>query len=101
MNAYALAFGGLLLLGGRAGDLLGRRRIFVVGIAGVLAGLAARRARHRPGVAAGGPGRAGRRRRDRRAYRAVADRDDVPAGPARNRAMGVYAAMASPAPRPG
>jgi hypothetical protein len=29
-NAYTLAFGGLLLLGARAGDLLGRRRMFVV-----------------------------------------------------------------------
>lgn len=39
-NAYLLAFGGLLLLGGRAGDLLGRRRVFVVGVAGfVLASL--------------------------------------------------------------
>src|SRR3954464_7831034 len=32
-NAYSLAFGGLLLLGGRTGDLLGRRRVFVAGIA--------------------------------------------------------------------
>ncbi|MBA3450102.1 MAG: MFS transporter [Chloroflexia bacterium] len=32
INAYALAFGGLLLLGGRAGDILGRRRMFVAGI---------------------------------------------------------------------
>ena len=32
VNAYALAFGGLLLLGGRSGDLLGRRRIFIFGI---------------------------------------------------------------------
>ncbi|HXJ26259.1 MAG TPA: MFS transporter, partial [Streptosporangiaceae bacterium] len=32
VNAYALAFGGLLLLGGRSGDLLGRRRIFIAGI---------------------------------------------------------------------
>src|SRR3954462_2075202 len=31
-NAYTLTFGGLLLLGARAGDLLGRRRMFVVGI---------------------------------------------------------------------
>ena len=31
-NAYALTFGGLLLLGGRAGDILGRRRVFVVGL---------------------------------------------------------------------
>jgi EmrB/QacA subfamily drug resistance transporter len=32
MNAYTLTFGGLLLLGGRAGDILGRRRVFVAGI---------------------------------------------------------------------
>jgi EmrB/QacA subfamily drug resistance transporter len=31
-NAYTLTFGGLLLLGARAGDILGRRRMFVVGI---------------------------------------------------------------------
>ena len=33
MNAYTLVFGGLLLLGGRMGDLFGRRRMFLVGIA--------------------------------------------------------------------
>jgi EmrB/QacA subfamily drug resistance transporter len=33
MNGYTLAFGGLLLLGGRAGDILGRRRMFLAGIA--------------------------------------------------------------------
>ena len=32
-NAYALTFGGLLLLGARAGDILGRRRVFMAGIA--------------------------------------------------------------------
>jgi len=32
LNAYTLTFGGLLLLGGRAGDILGRRRVFVAGI---------------------------------------------------------------------
>src|SRR6202140_3761793 len=32
VNAYSLTFGGLLLLGGRAGDLFGRRRMFVAGI---------------------------------------------------------------------
>ncbi len=32
-SAYALTFGGLLLLGARMGDILGRRRTFVVGIA--------------------------------------------------------------------
>jgi EmrB/QacA subfamily drug resistance transporter len=44
-NAYALTFGGLLLLGARAGDILGRRRVFLAGIAvfttaSLLAGLA-------------------------------------------------------------
>jgi EmrB/QacA subfamily drug resistance transporter len=33
VSGYALTFGGLLLLGGRSGDLLGRRRIFMVGLA--------------------------------------------------------------------
>ena len=33
LNAYALTFGGLLLLGGRAGDILGRRRVFMAGVA--------------------------------------------------------------------
>ena len=32
VNAYALLFGGFLLLGGRAGDLIGRKRIFLVGL---------------------------------------------------------------------
>jgi EmrB/QacA subfamily drug resistance transporter len=32
INAYTLAFGGLLLLGGKAGDILGRRRMFMVGL---------------------------------------------------------------------
>src|SRR5436189_1825379 len=33
VTAYALGFGGLLLLGGRAADLLGRRRILMLGLA--------------------------------------------------------------------
>ena len=32
ITAYTLAFGGLLLLGGRAADLLGRRRVFLAGL---------------------------------------------------------------------
>lgn len=32
MNAYTLVFGGLLLLGGRLGDLYGRRRVFLIGV---------------------------------------------------------------------
>src|SRR5947207_2394033 len=33
ITAYAIAFGGFLLLGGRAADLLGRRRVFIAGVA--------------------------------------------------------------------
>ncbi len=45
ISAYALVFGGFLLLGGRSADLLGRRRMFLVGLAlfsgaSLLAGLA-------------------------------------------------------------
>jgi EmrB/QacA subfamily drug resistance transporter len=32
LNSYTLVFGGLLLLGGRAGDLFGRRRMFMTGV---------------------------------------------------------------------
>ena len=45
VNAYTLVFGGFLLLGGRLGDLLGRKRLFLVGlvvftVASLLNGLA-------------------------------------------------------------
>ena len=49
VNAYTITFGGFLLLGGRAADLLGRRRVFVFGLvvfslASMAAGLAHTRA---------------------------------------------------------
>ena len=45
VNAYLIAFGGLLLLGGRLGDLVGRKRVFLIGLtiftaASVLCGVA-------------------------------------------------------------
>ncbi len=45
VNAYLLTFGGFLLLGGRLGDLFGHRRMFLIGITRLHAGVA----RVRPG----------------------------------------------------
>ena len=93
VNAYTLAFGGLLLLGGRAGDLLGRRRVFMSGVlifaaASLLGGLAqtdtqmiAIRILQGVGAAIASP----------TALSLITT--TFPAGPARNRAFAVYAAM--------
>src|SRR6266851_1484359 len=93
VNAYALTFGGLLLLGGRAGDILGRRRVFIAGIilfslASLLGGFAttqtwllAARAIQGVGAAVIAP----------TALALITT--TFPEGPPRNRAMGVYAAM--------
>ena len=93
VNAYALTFGGLLLLGGRAGDILGRRRVFIAGIilfsvASLLGGFATTQAWLLAARAAQGVGGA-----------IIAPTalslvtTTFPEGPPRNRAMGVYAAM--------
>ena len=93
VNAYALAFGGLLLLGGRSGDLLGRRRVFIAGIllftlASLVGGFATGQtwlltARVFQGIGA--------------AFAAPTALSLIavtfPEGPPRNRAMGVYAGM--------
>jgi EmrB/QacA subfamily drug resistance transporter len=93
VNAYALTFGGLLLLGGRACDLLGRRRMFVAGLvlftAASLAGglatsqawLLAARAVQGVGGAIVAPA----------ALALIAT--TFPDGRPRSRAMGVYSAM--------
>ncbi|MEW1719103.1 MFS transporter [Streptomyces sp. NPDC093109] len=93
VNSYALAFGGLLLLGGRAGDLYGRRRVFRVGIAvftlaSLLGGLApneglllAARVLQGAGAALAAPS----------ALALITT--TFPVGKERNTAMGVYAAM--------
>ena len=81
VNAYTVTFAGFLLLGGRAADLLGRRRVFVSGLVlFALASLAGGLARQ-PGRAdrrAGGPGS---RRRGDRARLAVDPDHDVRRGP--------------------
>ncbi|MEU0934053.1 MFS transporter [Embleya sp. NPDC005971] len=95
LNAYTLTFGGLLLLGGRAGDILGRRRVFVFGvllfvIASLLGGLAqsapellAARTLQGVGGAIASP----------TALALITT--TFPEGPARNRAFGVFAAVSA------
>ncbi|MFI9318505.1 MFS transporter [Kitasatospora aureofaciens] len=94
INAYTLTFGGLLLLGGRAGDILGRRRVFIVGVlvfglASLLGGVAqspawllAARALQGLGGAIASP----------TALALIAT--NFKEGPERNRAFGVYSAVA-------
>ncbi|MGW5864687.1 MFS transporter [Streptomyces sp. NPDC055239] len=93
VNSYALAFGGLLLLGGRAGDLFGRRRMFQLGIAvftlaSLLGGLAPNEALLIGARVLQGVGAA------LAAPSALAlITTTFPSGKPRNTAMGVYAAM--------
>ncbi|MFF3764281.1 MFS transporter [Streptomyces sp. NPDC001922] len=94
VNSYALAFGGLLLIGGRAGDLFGRRRMFRFGIAvftlaSLLGGLAPNEglligARVLQGIGAAVTAPT--------ALSLIAT--NFAEGEARNKAMGVYGAMA-------
>ena len=63
VNAYVVAFGGLLLLSGRLADLFGRRGMFTAGLGPVHRRHAAGSRGRGPGAADGGPRRPGRRRR--------------------------------------
>src|SRR5712692_1552303 len=95
VNAYAIAFGGLLLLGGRAGDLFGRRRMFIIGAllftAGSMAGglanspayLIAARAAQGDGAAILAP------------TALSLPAATVPQGAQRDRALGVYSAVSA------
>src|SRR4249919_3340847 len=94
VNAYAVTFGGLLLLGGRAGDILGRRRVFVFGLllfsgASLFGGFATSESWLLTARAVQGAGGAVI------APTALAlITTNFPEGGERNRAFGVYAAMA-------
>jgi EmrB/QacA subfamily drug resistance transporter len=94
VNAYAITFGGLLLLGGRAGDIFGRRRTFVFGLllfsgASLLGGFATSEWWLLTARAVQGVGGAVI------APTALAlITTNFPEGQERNRAFGVYAAMA-------
>ena len=95
VTGYAIAFGGLLILGGRAADMLGRRRIFIVGLvvfslaslAGGLASdpmlLVASRIVQGAGAALVAPA----------ALSLITT--SFPPGPRRTRAIGLYGSMAS------
>ncbi|WP_242419563.1 MFS transporter, partial [Frankia sp. CpI1-P] len=82
-SAYSLAFGGLLLLGGRAGDVFGRLRLFIGGLAlFTLASLAAARAAQGVGAALAAPASL--------ALLATTFTE----GPERRRALGVFSMIA-------
>ncbi|MGI5438163.1 MFS transporter [Streptomyces shenzhenensis] len=95
VSAYTLTFGGLLLLGARAGDILGRRRVFMAGIllftfASLLGGLSqepwqllAARALQGVGGAIASP------------TSLALITTTFPEGPERNRAFGVFAAVSA------
>ncbi len=95
VSAYTLTFGGLLLLGGRAGDILGRRRVFMFGIvlftvASLLGGFAqepwqllAARALQGVGGAIASP------------TSLALITSTFPEGPERNKAFGVFAAVSA------
>ncbi|MGF0169685.1 MFS transporter [Streptomyces sp. Marseille-Q5077] len=95
VSAYTLTFGGLLLLGGRAGDILGRRRVFMTGIllftlASLLGGFAqepwqllAARVLQGVGGAIASP------------TSLALITTTFPEGPERNRAFGVFAAVSA------
>jgi len=94
VNAYAVAFGGLLLLGGRSGDLLERRRVFIGGLllfvlASLFGGLATDQAWLITARAVQGVGAA---MVAPTALSLIAV--TFPEGPERNRATAVYSAMA-------
>ncbi|GAA4110555.1 MFS transporter [Nocardioides fonticola] len=93
VTGYALAFGGLLLLGGRLGDLYGRRRIFMAGvaifaIASALGGLAENEA-----MLLGSRGLQGLGAALASPTALALITTTFPAGPLRNRAFSVFAAM--------
>ncbi|MBM7519406.1 MFS transporter [Nocardioides nitrophenolicus] len=93
VTGYALAFGGLLLLGGRLGDLYGRRRVFMIGVAlfavaSALGGIAQNEA-----MLLGSRGLQGLGAALASPTALALITTTFPAGPARNRAFSVFAMM--------
>jgi EmrB/QacA subfamily drug resistance transporter len=93
VTGYSLSFGGLLLLGGRLGDLYGRRKVFMAGltvfaVASLLGGLA-----QSESLLLGARGLQGLGAALASPAALALITTTFPAGPARNRAFAVYAAM--------
>jgi EmrB/QacA subfamily drug resistance transporter len=93
VTGYSLAFGGLLLLGGRLGDLYGRRKVFMIGlsvfaVASLLGGLAQNET-----LLLGARGIQGLGAALASPAALALITTTFPAGPARTRAFAVYAAM--------
>lgn len=93
VTGYALAFGGLLLLGGRLGDLYGRRRIFMVGLTVFALASLAGGLSQSEGLLLVARGLQGFGAAMASPAALALITTTFPAGPARNRAFGVYAAM--------
>ena len=93
VTGYALAFGGLLLLGGRLGDLYGRRRIFMVGVTIFAVGSALGGLAQNELMLLGSRGIQGLGAAIASPTALALITTTFPAGPQRNRAFSVYAAM--------
>lgn len=93
VTGYALAFGGLLLLGGRLGDLYGRRRVFMIGVAlfAVASGIGGLAQNEAMLLASRGLQGLGAALASPAALALITT--NFPAGPQRNRAFSIYAAM--------
>lgn len=95
IDAYSLTFGGLLLLGGRAGDVFGRRRMLIIGLtiftaASLLAGMATSATMLLLMRAVQGVGAAMAAPSTLSLISATFEE-----GPARNRALGIFSAVSA------
>src|SRR5690348_2461543 len=93
VNGYALTFGALLLLGGRSGDLLGRRSVFMASLAAFAAASMVAGLSSSPGLLIAARVAQGASAAFAQATALSLIVSTFPAGRARNRAVGVFAAM--------
>src|SRR6266446_3519695 len=93
VNGYALTFGALLLLGGRSGDLLGRRNAFMASLAAFAAASMVAGLSSSPGLLIAARVAQGASAAFAQATALSLIVSTFPAGRARNRAVGVFAAM--------